>query len=91
VGPDPLELDDDECWLRVKADLDASVFVHGIDVGRTNQWLRSRCGFRFIRLGAAPGQWLSEGTPHRLPCRELITLELLPTEAAKPAVQETAP
>jgi hypothetical protein len=32
VGPDPLELDDDECWLRVKADLDASVFVHGITI-----------------------------------------------------------
>lgn len=82
--PDAGTLAEDECWLRVTSDADATVFVHGIDVGRTNQWLRSRCGFRFIRLGAAPGQWLSEGTPHRLPCREAVTIAVGTTETSEP-------
>lgn len=77
--PDPKTLAEDESWLRVQASVDAAVFVHGIDLGRTNQWLRSRCGFRFIRLGAAPGQWLSEGTPHRLPCQRALTIRVEPT------------
>jgi hypothetical protein len=83
-APDVATLAEDECWLLVEAHLDAAVFVHGIDLGRTNQWLRSRCGFRFIRLGAAPGQWLSEGTPHRLPCRQAVTIEIEPSEPFGP-------
>jgi hypothetical protein len=75
--PDRGELADDECWLLVQANVDARVFVHGIDLGRTGQWLKSRCGMRFIRLGSAPGQWLSEGVPQRLVCGDVTTLEVM--------------
>jgi DNA-binding response OmpR family regulator len=80
-APDAGALPEDECWLRVESNVDAIVFVHGVDVGRTNRWLRSRCGFRFVRLGAAPGQWLSEGTPLRLPCRQAVKLRIRADQA----------
>jgi hypothetical protein len=54
----------------------ANVYVHGVEVGTTNAWLTSRCGFRFIRLGTAPGQWLSKGEPAKLSCKQAIQLEV---------------
>jgi hypothetical protein len=84
-------LAEDETWLWVRSHGDASVFVHGIDVGQTNQWLRSRCGTRFIRLGAAPGQWISEGVPHRLSCRRPVTIEIEPTRDEAPPPQSRTP
>src|SRR5690606_23014443 len=68
-----------EALLFVQSSADANVYVHGVEVGRTNRWLRSHCGFRFIRLGTAPGRWLSKGIPAKLRCRAANELELPPS------------
>jgi hypothetical protein len=63
--------------LRVVSHLErAFVFVHGVQYGTTNQWLRTKCGHRFVRLGTAPGSWLSEGLPTKIRCRAANVLEL---------------
>ncbi len=78
--PDARALPKDQSYLYVRSAIDARVFVHGVDVGRTNQWLQSHCGFRFIRLGTAPGQWLSQGRPTKLGCRRANQIELQPDQ-----------
>lgn len=73
---DPATLPADQGYLLVKSAADARVFVHGIDAGPTNAWLRSKCGTRFIRLGSAPGEWVSRGIARRVRCRSSTQLEL---------------
>jgi hypothetical protein len=67
-------------WLYVHSTATTHVFVHGIDHGETNQWLKSRCGGRFVRLGTAPGSWLSAGVPVKLRCRQSNEIDLNPSE-----------
>lgn len=74
--PNLSELDDDEVWLLVRSRTTAHVFVHGIDLGQTNEWHRSKCGMRFIRLGHEPGRWLSEGSAHKLPCQTTFAIDV---------------
>jgi hypothetical protein len=76
--PDASKLPEDSAYLLVRSEVDANVFVHGVVMGKTNQWLESRCGFRFLRLGTVPGQWLSEGKPVKLGCRKPNEVELAP-------------
>lgn len=73
-APSTDELKDDEVWLAVRSPLAASVFVHGINLGPTNVWLKSKCGARYLRLGRKPGDWLSDGRPEKLPCRQSLVL-----------------
>jgi DNA-binding response OmpR family regulator len=77
-APDPSNLSESHGYLYVSSSITATVFVHGVEAGKTNQWLESRCGFRFIRLGKAPGQWLSEGLPTKVRCRKANRIELQP-------------
>jgi hypothetical protein len=51
-----------------------------MESGGTNAWLETKCGPRFIRLGSAPGKWLSEGVPSKLQCRAANRVELEPEE-----------
>src|SRR5690606_22479604 len=76
-SPDPSQLAETSGYLYVSSTIDAAVFVHGVAVGRTNAWLESHCGFRFILLGNAPGQWLSAGLPTKVGCRKSTQIELL--------------
>jgi hypothetical protein len=77
--PDVDQLPEDTAYLFVSSPLrEALVFVHGVQYGTTNQWLRTKCGLRFVRLGSAPGQWLSPGLPSRLRCRATNFIELTP-------------
>ncbi len=78
--PDLEELGEDQAYLFVHSTVNANVYVHGVEVGKTNTWLTSRCGFRFIRLGSAPGKWLSKGEPAKLNCRQPNELTLGSTE-----------
>jgi DNA-binding response OmpR family regulator len=79
-APDLSTLSEDQAYLFVRSSIGARVYVHGVDVGTTNQWLRSRCGFRFIRLGTAPGAWLSDGKPSKLQCRSTNEIVLQPND-----------
>ncbi|HEX2736007.1 MAG TPA: hypothetical protein VHM70_30610 [Polyangiaceae bacterium] len=77
IPPPPDEkLPEDSAWLYVRSNLDTRVFVHGVDHGTTNQWFKSRCGGRFIRLGSAPGVWQSPGIPAKLRCRQGNEIEI---------------
>jgi hypothetical protein len=79
-APDTLSLSEDTAWLYVHSSVSSRVFVHGVDHGATNEWLRSRCGGRFIRLGTSPGAWLSAGVPTKLRCRQANEIEVNPSE-----------
>lgn len=73
---DPNTLSTKNAWLYVHSAVDAHVFVHGIDAGTTNAWLETGCGTRFVRLGRAPGDWLSPGVPTIIRCRSANTIEV---------------
>ena len=62
-------------YLVVTSSLETDVYVHGVLVGPTNQSLKSRCGMRFIRLGA-PGAWKSVGYPTKIACQQVTTVDI---------------
>jgi CheY-like chemotaxis protein len=66
---DPQELAAKSAWLFVRSDVDARVFVHGVDSGATNTWLETPCGTRFIRLGRSAGDWVGQGFASVIRCR----------------------
>ncbi len=74
----PTSLAATQAYVFVQSSGDAKVFLHGIESGRTNQWIESKCGTRFVRLGNAPGDWISKGVPHRLSCRQANIIQLDP-------------
>lgn len=73
---DPGSLPAKSAWLYVQTPVAARVFVHGVDAGTTNTWLETACGTRFVRLGRAPGDWLSAGVPTIIRCRSANTIEV---------------
>lgn len=75
---DTTKLFADRAALFVHSSVDAHVFVHGTDYGRTNQMLVTSCGTRFIRLGRGPGEFLGPGSSHVLKCRKVNELKLEP-------------
>jgi hypothetical protein len=75
---DTTKLFADRAALFVHSSVDARVFVHGTDYGRTNQMLVTSCGTRFIRLGRSRGDFLGPGSSHVLKCRKVNELRLEP-------------
>ncbi len=61
-----------ETWLFVEAPDRAVVYLKGVPVGHTNQWLRTSCGAKFARLGTSAElsrvRWLNDGLSIDLPC-----------------------
>ncbi|MEN9581233.1 MAG: hypothetical protein RJA70_4242, partial [Pseudomonadota bacterium] len=76
----PADLSTESAYLYVQSSSGAKVFVHGVEAGNTNEWVETKCGARFIRLGRAPGQWSSKGLPHKLKCRAANEIRLDPDE-----------
>jgi hypothetical protein len=76
---DTTKLFADRAALFVHSSVDARVFVHGTDYGRTNQMLVTSCGIRFVRLGRGPGEFLGAGSSHVLKCRKVNELRLEPS------------
>jgi DNA-binding response OmpR family regulator len=77
VPDDANTLPENMAYIYIASPLkQALVFVHGVPYGATNQWLRTKCGLRFVRLGTAPGRWLSPGVPSRVRCRAGNVIEI---------------
>lgn len=68
----------DRAALVVHSSAAAHVFVHGVDYGETNQTLVTSCGIRFVRLGRAPGDFITPGSSYVIKCGKLNELELEP-------------
>ena len=66
---DPQLLPSKSGLLYVRSPHDTRVFLHGVESGPTNTWLTVPCGTRFLRLGSAPGKWLSPGFATAIRCR----------------------
>ena len=75
---DTTKLFADRAALFVHSSVDAHVFVHGMDYGRTNQMLVTSCGTRFVRLGRSAGDFLGQGRSYVLKCRKVNELEIEP-------------
>jgi hypothetical protein len=65
-----------QALLVVDSTLDTQVFVQGVPVGKTNTRLVVKCGWRYVRLGDAPGAWKSEGASLSIPCQKLARVSL---------------
>jgi hypothetical protein len=78
IPPDAETLPGRQGYLFVESTLDTEVFVHGRANGKTNRWLVSTCGPRFIRLGVALGQWQTEGVVNIVKCQSATHMSLDP-------------
>jgi hypothetical protein len=68
-----------EGYLLVRSDADAEVFVNGVNLGRTNAPLVSRCFQKFVRLrDQATERWLTEGTAVKIACMEMTEVRIDP-------------
>ncbi len=67
-------------YLTVVFPDDATVYVSGRKLGKTNTRLQNRCGRYFVRVaktsdGPYP-EWLSAGQPVAIPCQDSIRVEI---------------
>jgi hypothetical protein len=68
-----------EGYLLVRSDADAEVFVNGVNLGRTNAPLVSRCFQKFVRLrDQASERWLTEGAAVSIACMEMTEVRIDP-------------
>jgi serine/threonine protein kinase len=72
VGDPPEPPSRTETWLFVETPDRAVVYLRGVPVGNTNQWIRTSCGAKFARLGTSAElsrvRWLHDGLSIELPC-----------------------
>lgn len=62
--------------LYVASPLATNVYVYGNLAGTTNQWIQTKCGPRFLRLGTAPGAWQGEGVVNIVKCGGSTRVEM---------------
>jgi hypothetical protein len=77
-APDVTRLPGDRGYLLVRSSESARVFVHGKDVGETNQYLLTSCGIRFVRLGRAFADFIEPGRSVVLKCGQVNELGIEP-------------
>lgn len=63
-------------FLYVASPLATNVYVYGNLAGTTNQWIQTKCGPRFLRLGTAPGAWQGEGVVNIVKCGGTTRVEM---------------
>lgn len=68
-----------EGMLRVASSRNLAVYVQGIEVGPTNEWLKARCGMKFVRLANEPGKWAGPGRPVKIRCQDVTDLRIEPS------------
>jgi hypothetical protein len=76
--PDATKLAADRGLLLVRSSQTARVFVHGKDVGETNQYVETSCGIRFVRLGRAFADFIEPGRSVVLKCGKVNELNIEP-------------
>ena len=81
---DPSQLAGHLGYLYVSSPIDTQVFVQGKVAGKTNSYLEVFCGRRYLRLGAAPGEWQSEGVGFKIACQQVSRVTLRPTRVVSP-------
>jgi hypothetical protein len=77
-APDVTKLPGDRGYLLVRSSASARVFVHGKDVGETNQYLQTSCGIRFVRLGRGFADFIEPGRSVVLKCGQVNELGIEP-------------
>lgn len=78
AAPDISKLPGDRGFLLVRSSASARVFVHGKDVGQTNDYLLTTCGIRFVRLGRAFADFIEPGRSVVLKCGQVNELAIEP-------------
>jgi DNA-binding response OmpR family regulator len=70
-----------EGYLTVNSSAAADVFVHGQQSGMTNQPIRTRCGWKFVRLAAGSGpNWIARGRMVTIACRASTSINMEPSK-----------
>jgi hypothetical protein len=72
-----LSLPSGQGFLAVVSPLSTNVYAYGHLIGPTNQYIPSKCGPRFLRLGSAVGVWQGDGAVHVVKCGGFTRVEML--------------